>query len=278
MAEEGPRLTFCGTLAYMAPEVLLNEGHGLPVDLWALGVLLYELLSGHTPFCVGEGSSDVFKHSVHKAEYPFPPWFTNEACHLVHVLLQRQPSHRWPTQQVLSHAWMERHYALVKQSGIAPSLEPAEAAALLPESSVGSQAALPGVLPAPGCPAPGMSVSHRTPSKQLQQPAPGGAVPNASSTAILGHPPPMASYHGGGHNGAAPYAAAQYGSPGSPLHSSGRMVMALPPPQLAPAGPPQSPRQVSSLGVPPGVVHPPCGASLRDPTPAALRPMVGPQQ
>eukprot|EP00930_Biecheleria_cincta_P026660 TRINITY_DN18758_c0_g1_i1.p1 TRINITY_DN18758_c0_g1~~TRINITY_DN18758_c0_g1_i1.p1 ORF type:complete len:672 (-),score=111.72 TRINITY_DN18758_c0_g1_i1:86-2101(-) len=275
LAEEGPRLTLCGTLAYMAPEVLLNEGHGLPVDLWALGVLLYELLSGHTPFCVGNGSPDVFKHNVEKAEYPFPPWFTNEVCHLVHVLLQRQPSHRWPTQQVLGHAWLERHFSLVKRSGTVPSLEPAEGAVLQPESSAGSQAALAGVLPAPGCPAaPGMSVSHRTHSQQLQQPA---AAPRVSTT-LLGHPPPVVGNHRSSYNSTAHYGAAQYGSPGSPLHSSGRKVMGLPPPQLAPAGPPHSPRQVGLLGVAPGNMQPPCGASLRDPTPAALRPAPGPQQ
>jgi serine/threonine protein kinase len=35
----------------LAPEILLNQGHGKPVDWWTLGVLIYEMMSGIDPFC-----------------------------------------------------------------------------------------------------------------------------------------------------------------------------------------------------------------------------------
>jgi serine/threonine protein kinase len=45
-----PRSTFCGTLEYMAPEMLKNEPHDHSLDIWSLGILLYELYHGNAPF------------------------------------------------------------------------------------------------------------------------------------------------------------------------------------------------------------------------------------
>ena len=42
--------TKCGTTEYMAPELILSKGYDCSADFWSLGILLYELLVGHTPF------------------------------------------------------------------------------------------------------------------------------------------------------------------------------------------------------------------------------------
>eukprot|EP00920_Eleutheroschizon_duboscqi_P012278 GHVT01029365.1.p1 GENE.GHVT01029365.1~~GHVT01029365.1.p1 ORF type:complete len:246 (+),score=38.71 GHVT01029365.1:1110-1847(+) len=42
--------TLCGTPEYIAPEVLLNKGHGKPVDWWTLGILIFEMVVGYPPF------------------------------------------------------------------------------------------------------------------------------------------------------------------------------------------------------------------------------------
>ena len=47
-----PRKTYCGTVDYLAPEMIDKSGHDERLDIWCIGVLVYELLTGKTPFVV----------------------------------------------------------------------------------------------------------------------------------------------------------------------------------------------------------------------------------
>ncbi|XP_044753449.1 ribosomal protein S6 kinase beta-2 [Coccinella septempunctata] len=84
--------TFCGTIEYMAPEVLLRSGHGKAVDWWSLGALMYDMLTGSPPF-----TSNNRKHTIEKIlrnKIVIPHFLTPNARDLVRRLLKRQVSAR----------------------------------------------------------------------------------------------------------------------------------------------------------------------------------------
>ena len=50
---EAQARSYCGTLEYMAPEILQDQGHSFQVDWWALGIITYEMIVGFTPYSTG---------------------------------------------------------------------------------------------------------------------------------------------------------------------------------------------------------------------------------
>merc|ERR1719490_377433 len=84
--EPGTRTyTLCGTPEYIAPEVLLNKGHGKPVDWWTLGILIYEMIVGYPPF-VDEDPMGIYQ-KILSGKIVFPKLFDKHAKGLVKNLL-----------------------------------------------------------------------------------------------------------------------------------------------------------------------------------------------
>jgi aurora kinase len=68
--------TACGTLDYLAPEIVGHKQYQYQVDNWCVGVLAYELLSGRAPF---EGTDDETKVKIANINYTFPDYFSQLA-------------------------------------------------------------------------------------------------------------------------------------------------------------------------------------------------------
>merc|ERR1719389_1443717 len=103
-APSSRRETFCGTLDYLPPEMVKNHKYKAAVDVWGLGVLLYEFLIGKPPF---EDSSEKGTYKKIKNLSPvFPPHITREAKDLVTRLLHKNPAERLTLEDVLQHPWV----------------------------------------------------------------------------------------------------------------------------------------------------------------------------
>jgi len=98
------RETFCGTLDYLPPEIVASKSYGKHVDLWGLGILLYEFLVGKPPFEAPDQPRTCRK--ITSGVPSFPPHITREAKDLISRLLHKDPKHRMTLDQILLHPWM----------------------------------------------------------------------------------------------------------------------------------------------------------------------------
>ncbi|CAG5120317.1 unnamed protein product [Candidula unifasciata] len=90
--EENKTYSFCGTVEYMAPEVVNRKGHGTPADWWSYGVLMFEMLTGALPF-QGANRKETMTQIL-KAKLGMPPFLSLEAQSLLRALFKRNPANR----------------------------------------------------------------------------------------------------------------------------------------------------------------------------------------
>jgi len=106
-APSSRRNTLCGTLDYLPPEMVEGRDHDEMVDVWSLGVLLYEFLVGNPPF-EAEGHSATYRR-ISRVDLRFPPGVSPDAQDLIIKLLRKDPRHRLPLKDIPIQPWILRH-------------------------------------------------------------------------------------------------------------------------------------------------------------------------
>ena len=119
--------TFCGTPSYMAPEVLLGTGHGVAVDFWSLGTLIFEMLSGAPPFY--SKNLHAMYRQILGADLRIGPHVGRAARSLLEGLLVRDPLQRLGAKggakQIQAHTFFRGlDFARVLLYGYAPPFKP----------------------------------------------------------------------------------------------------------------------------------------------------------
>jgi len=90
--DEKKAFSFCGTVEYMAPEVVNRRGHGTPADWWSYGVLMFEMLTGSLPFQGANRKETI--NMILKAKLGMPQFISPEAQLLLRSLFKRNPANR----------------------------------------------------------------------------------------------------------------------------------------------------------------------------------------
>jgi protein kinase A len=78
--------TLCGTPDYLAPEVVSSKGYNKSVDWWSLGILIFEMLCGFTPFW-DSGSPVKIYENILRGKVKYPPYLHNDAVDLLSQLI-----------------------------------------------------------------------------------------------------------------------------------------------------------------------------------------------
>ena len=117
-----PNRTFCGSPPYLSPEMLSHEGSTKASDIYGIGVILYEMLTGSTPF-YDEDYNLMYKN-ISENRLMFPEFFSDEVKDLLEKMLEKDPKKRIKIQEIKKHPFFQDiDWDLVSNKKMQPPLE-----------------------------------------------------------------------------------------------------------------------------------------------------------
>ena len=118
LEDDQKRNTVCGTPIYLAPEIIKEKGHDERVDIWCIGVLLFELITGTVPF---QGNDiDTLKNNILRLKISWPRDINTDAKNLISKILKLDPYARLPLSDMLQHPFFTKYCPNASQSLIKP--------------------------------------------------------------------------------------------------------------------------------------------------------------
>ncbi|CAD8209351.1 unnamed protein product [Paramecium pentaurelia] len=96
---------FCGTIEYMAPEMIKSQSTNYKLDIWCLGVLLYEMVQGKPPF-TGRNDQEKCVAILSGQQLKYEESVSEDCKSLITMILQPNPFNRPSIQGILNHKWM----------------------------------------------------------------------------------------------------------------------------------------------------------------------------